>query len=448
MRIVLALLALLLLASFAQAQFQIAGPGELPSIDDVTRAAIVDSLTAVIDSVYVLEEPAKRIVLGLRKNLAEGEYDNLTDPVEFGRKLFEDAQAISHDGHFGIVALYPLDPEVVAAQQHEDPADIERRRRVNKALNHGFQKVEILPGGVGYVKFDEFAHGDEGFQAAASAMNFVANSSAVIFDLRGNGGGSAAMIRFIAGYLFAEETHLINWDIRAEKKTVQSYSADFVPGRRLIDQPLYILTSERTFSAAEEFTFDMKNLGRATIVGTTTGGGGHTVAGYTFNFDGFRMGIRVPYGRAYNPENNEGWEGVGVTPHIAVPAEQALETAHADALRKLLEAETDEQFRARLEWEMLGLESRLDPPELSLEQMKEYIGQYGPRRIFSEDESVFYQRQDRPRHRLEAMGEDLFRVGSLEYFRLTFGRDDEGKIVKLIGLYDNGHSDENERDGS
>ncbi len=440
---VAALLILLSTAPTVHAQF--ARPGQLPGIDAATRAAIVDSITAVIDSIYVLEEPAKRIVAGLTQNLADGKYDDLTDPAEFTRKLHQDAQAINHDGHFGIAAMLPLDPDVAAAQEDEDPADVERRRRRYRELNYGFKKVEIFPGGIGYLRFDQFAHGDDAFAAAAAAVNFLANSNAVILDLRNNGGGSASMIRFICGYLFEENTHLINWDIRAEKKTVQSYSADYVPGRRLTEQPLYILTSGNTFSAAEEFTFDLKNLGRATIVGDTTGGGGHTVASYIFDFDGFRVGIRLPYGRAYNPENNEGWEGVGVIPHIVVPEERALEAAHADALRKLLEAEEDERFKAGLEWALRDLDSRLNPIELSKKQMKKYVGHYGPRRIFIDDGVLYYQREDRPRHKLEFMGEDLFRVGDLDYFRITFEKNKAGKVVKVIGLYNSGRTDEHER---
>jgi hypothetical protein len=253
------------------------------------------------------------------------------------------------------------------------------------------------------------------------------------------------MIRFICGYLFEEKQHLINWTIRAENTTVQSYSADFVPGRRLTDQPVYVLTSSRTFSAAEEFTFDLRNLERATVVGDTTGGGGHTVAGYTFAFDGFRIGIRLPYGRAHNPENNEGWEGVGVIPHIAVPADQALEAAHADALRKLLETEEDERFKYGLEWALLDLDSRINPIEISSKQKKTYVGTYGPRRIFIEDGELYYQREDRPGFKLEPLGEDLFRVGDLDYFRLTFEKDNTGKVVKIVGLYDNGRTDGNDR---
>ncbi len=437
---------LLFSAGASVAQFSIARPGELPAIDGATRAAIVDSVTAVIDSVYVLEEPAKRIVAGLRQRLADGDYDDLADPAVFARRLFEDAQAINHDGHFGIAAMPPLDPTVVEAQQDEDPADVERRQRMRRTRNYGFQKAEVLSGGIGYLRFNQFAHGDDAFAAAAAAMNFLASCEALILDLRTNGGGSASMIRFLCGYLFAEETHLINWDIRAEGKTVQSYSADFVPGRRLIEQPVYILTSGNTFSAAEEFTFDLKNHERAIIVGDTTGGGGHTVAGFAFDFADFRIGMRVPLGRAYNPENNEGWEGVGVTPHIAVPADQALEAAHADALRKLIEAEQDEQYKASLQWGLIDLESRLAPPELSAGEMEAFVGQYGPRRIYVEEGVLYYQREDRPRYALAPMGEDLFRVGDLDYFRLTFERDDQDKVVRIVGLYDDGHTDANERD--
>ncbi len=439
---------LAVLAQVRSTPAQVGRPGELPAIDAGTRAAIVDSITAVIDSVYVLEEPARNIVAALRQNLATGQYDEFTDPALFARRLFEDAQAINRDGHFRIAALPPLDPAVLAAEQKEDPVEVERRQKRERAENYGFVKAEMLPGGIGYLRFDRFGRGDEAFAAATAAMNFLGNSRAIILDLRHNGGGSAAMIRYLCGYLFAEETHLINWDIRAEKMTAQSYSADYVPGKRILDQPVYVLTSRNTFSAAEEFTFDLRNLERATVVGDTTGGGGHTVSAHTFDFDGFRIGLRVPYGRAFNPKNNEGWEGRGVTPHIPVPAVEALDVAHADALEKLIAAEPDAAIRSTLEWARTDLESRRHPIVLTTQQLEEYAGSYGPRRIYLEDGVLRYQREDRPSYPMEPMGKDLFRVGDLGYFRLGFERGQGGRINKVRGLYDDGHSDEDPRDGN
>jgi len=422
--------------------------GSLPPIDAATRAAIVDSITAVIDSVYVLGEPAERIVKEIRRALAAGEYDSFTDPSKFAERLHEDCQRINHDGHFRIFALPPLDPSVVAAGHDEDPEEVELRKRYRKAINYGFKKAEILDGGVGYLRFDDFGQGEDAFEAAAAAMNFIANSSAVILDLRHNGGGSGSMIRFICGYLFEEEQHLINWDIRAEKKTVQSHSADYVPGRRITEQPVYVLTSGNTFSAAEEFTFDLKNLERATVVGDTTGGGGHTVAAKIFDFETFRVGIRVPYGRAYNPLNNEGWEGVGVIPHIPVPADQALDVAHADALRKLLDAEENERAQVVYHWALQDVESRVKPIELTRKQMKKYTGTFGPRRVFMRDGGLRYQRERGPEYELVPIGKDLFRVGDLGYFRLSFGYDERGKITKVIGHYSDGRRNENAKDGN
>ncbi|MGD9549339.1 MAG: S41 family peptidase [Candidatus Krumholzibacteriia bacterium] len=424
---------------------QVARPGQLPALDPATRAAVLDSLAAVIDSVYVLAEPATRIVAGLRRNLAEGVYDELADPAELAARLERDCQEINHDGHFAIAALPPRDPEVAAAGRQRDPADIARDERRDKARNYGFRQAEILPGGIGYLRFDRFADGGEAFVAAAAAMNFLANSEAVILDLRHNGGGNASMIRLLCGYLFAESTHLINWDIRAEGQTVQSYSLDYVPGKRLVDQPVYVLVSGHTFSAAEEFTFDLKHLERATIVGETTGGGGHTVASYTFDFDGFRMGIRVPYGRAYDPKTNQGWEGVGIRPDIEVPADQALEAARADALRKLMEREEDQEYKAGLQWVLTDLESRLSPLAVSGDELRQYVGVFGPREVMLQDGELFYRRGDGPLMKLTPMGPDLFRVGDLDYFRARFERDDDDRVVRFIGLYDDGREDVNDR---
>ena len=439
-------LAALALAAPARAQFQPVPPGTLPAIDARVQAAIVDSVTAAIDSVYVDGEAAARISARLRAQLSAGAYRELTDPALFVRQLETDAQAVHSDGHFGMAVGQPAPPP--PAGQPSGPADDSARRRANRARNYGFAKVEILPGNVGYLKLDSFSDTGDAGETAVAAMNFLANADALIIDLRANGGGSASMIRLLAGYLFAESTHLINWDIRAEKKTDQSWSADHVPGRRLAEVPVYVLTSRGTFSAAEEFTFDLRHLERATVVGDTTGGGGNTVVPAIFDFGAFRVGMRLPHGRAYDPKTGQGWEGVGVIPHLPVPSEQALAVAHREALKKRLEAVTDEGERARLAWALQGLEGEIAPPTLTAKQLGQYAGSYGPRRIWLAGGVLHYQREGRPAYAMAPLTKDLFRVAGLDYFRIQFERDASGKVAKLVGLYDDGRRDENPREGS
>ncbi len=196
--------------------------------------------------------------------------------------------------------------------------------------NYGFAKVEVLPGNVGYIKLDMFEGSPAARPTAAAAMAFVANTDALIFDVTENGGGAANMIAFLCGYLFDTRVHLNTFENRGMGMASDSYSDESVPGERYgQDKPVYVLTSGYTFSAAEEFTYDLKHLKRATIVGETTGGGAHPVTFMTLNK---YFILKIPSGRAVNPVTKTNWEGVGVIPHVEVPADQAKERARQLAL--------------------------------------------------------------------------------------------------------------------
>lgn len=423
-------------------QGQFMEPGSLPDIDEEVQAAMIDSIITVLDSSYVMVDEGARMIRHLREGWANGQWRDLRDPVEFARRINQEMHSVYDDGHLGLAIFPPIDPD---QEEEDDPRDHERRLERMRKGNYGFEKIEIMPGNIGYLKLNQFANTDYGGETAVAAMNFVANSDALIIDLRQNGGGSASMIQLLAGYLLAEQEHLINWYQRAEERTVQSYSQAYVPGRRMPETPLYILTSGSTFSAAEEFTFDMKNLERATVVGDTTGGGGNTVASYAFDFEDFILGMRASFGAATDPRTGEGWEGVGIPPHIPVESAKALDKAYQMILGDLLE-EAGPEERFDLEWAMQDLTSRLEPVTLESDEMNEYVGTYGPRRIFMDGDQLFYQRDDRPRHRLLPMAKDLFRVGDLTFFRLEFERNDGGDITGLIGLYDNGRREPHARE--
>lgn len=305
---------------------QSAGPMAKP--ESMTPAQIADLVAAAakkLDEEYVYPDVAKKMGDSVRAKLKGGGYDSIKDEQEMARTLQEDLRAVSNDKHLRVV-FAPTDPHAADAQM--GPTDGEARRE-----NYLFRKVEFLPGNIGYLRFDGFMEGDEANKVASSAMNFLANADAVIFDMRYNGGGSPEMIRYITSYLFDRPTHL-NDMLDRQGITVETYwTLDDVPGTRLgPDVPVFVLTSSRTFSGAEEFSYNLKNLKRATLIGETTGGGAHPVEGARLN-DRFMMG--VPFMRASNPITHTNWEGTGVEPDIKTPAADALDRAVAEARKAI-----------------------------------------------------------------------------------------------------------------
>lgn len=78
---------------------------------------------------------------------------------------------------------------------------------------------------------------------------------------------------------------------------------------------LCILTSIKTYSAAEAFAYTLKHSARAVIIGEATGGGAHLVNMLDVND---QIAVRMPVARAYSPITKANWEGSGVIPDISV----------------------------------------------------------------------------------------------------------------------------------
>jgi retinol-binding protein 3 len=190
-----------------------------------------------------------------------------------------------------------------------------------KQQNCTFEKVAILPGGIGYLKLNSFPDPSVCQQTARAAMARLNPARALIFDLRDNRGGYPDMVSLMAAYLFDHPEYLYN---PRENMTRQSWTRSPVAGNRLADKPVYILTSTSTFSGAEQFAWDLKMLKRATIVGEKTGGAAHS--GVFHRLDD-HFGMAIPETTPINPFPEPGWEGTGVAPDVPVKAADALERA-------------------------------------------------------------------------------------------------------------------------
>jgi retinol-binding protein 3 len=315
-----------------------------PAIDATTRQQVVDGAIEHMRRGYIFEDVAEKMAAALRAHVKAGAYDAITTGADFAAVLTTHLQEISKDKHLRI--LY--NPAGIAGTQ--PPAtdeDRTRRAAAERRSNYGLHRVERLDGNVGYIELRGFSGSQEAGGAVAAAMNLLANTDALVFDLRRNGGGSPVTIGFISSYLFDKRVHLNDFYVRETGRRQSFHTSETVDGRRYGEsKPVYILTSNRTFSAAEEFTYNLKHLKRAVIVGETTGGGAHP-GGVRRITDHF--GIWLPSGRAINPVTGTNWEGVGIAPDIAVDPADALRAAHLDALRKIRATATDPEHRNELD---------------------------------------------------------------------------------------------------
>jgi hypothetical protein len=294
-------------------------------IDKTIRESTIQSVAQVLRDSYVYPMLGRQMADAFLQNQAEGRYADLTKAGKLADKLTEDALAISNDKHIWVEAQNPM------IQESTDPVNrpVEELRRDN----YHFRKVEVLPGNIGYIKFDMIHDDEEAKEIAATALAFVARCDALIFDLRDNIGGEWGAAELTLGHLFPGGTVFAHVYDRDGRRIDKRSTPDAIPGEAIgSGVVVYVLTSSQTGSAAEGFAYYLKHLGRATIVGEVTQGMAHPSKEVVVN-DHFR--VSVPFMRSETVITGTDWEGKGVVPQIEVTADRALETAVEDALRRM-----------------------------------------------------------------------------------------------------------------
>ena len=323
-------------------------------IDRSTRNAMAERVAQALGTMYIEEETAPKLAAETKRRLLADRYVDLT-PKAFAEQLTKDMQEQTGDGHL-YVRVRAEDAQMPVPDAKEMAARIEELRQMMRGgpaprrpgtgfgasmmtsadmyrkMNYGFVEARVLDGNVGLVRVDRFAPPTAEARAAAdAAMALVANTDAIILDLRNAPGGVEAMATYLLSYFFAEERKpLISAHFRFADHTVSSFTSPDVPAaKRRPDVPLFVLTSrEVTFSAAEMVAYTLQKFGRARVVGETTRGGGYAVQMVPI---GRGLMLAVSVGRPVHPVTKGGWQLTGVVPDLATTREAALDAAHAAA---------------------------------------------------------------------------------------------------------------------
>jgi retinol-binding protein 3 len=289
----------------------LAGMGQ-GAVTPEQRLALLRAMGELLRKHYVSPETGASVGQKLLEAEQRGDYAALSSVTQLAARLTADLRRLAGDKHLGV--------REVSAGRRSPP----RAGSPPGVDNHGYAESKLLEGNVGYVDLRFFAPAEVAEEAAGRAMQAVATADALVFDLRNNGGGAPSGVQYLCSYLFTDKVHLNSLYWREGDRTEEFWTLDEVRGKKRPDVPVFVLTSERTFSGAEEFAYDLQTRKRATIVGEVTGGGANPGGSFALG-PGLSMG--VPTGRAINPVTQTNWEGVGVQPDVLVDEEHALERA-------------------------------------------------------------------------------------------------------------------------
>lgn len=295
------------------------------------KEEIVNKLISEVNDGYIFTETAKKIEQSLRDSINNNSYDNINYQSEFAAVLTAQLINISNDQHFRVNYFPESIPYAITNPEDISPDDRERINNYEISKNFGFKSVKKLKGNIGYIELASFMNPANASQTVASVFNKLSRTKALVIDLRNNPGGSPYMVQLISSYLLDEPSVLLNkiyW--RKRQKTDEFWTLSFLEGKRYLNKPVYILTSNYTFSAAEEFAYNLQQLKRAVVIGEVTGGGAHPV---NFVQLSDHLGISLPMGTSINPITNTNWEGIGVIPDIQAPRENALKVAKKLAMK-------------------------------------------------------------------------------------------------------------------
>jgi hypothetical protein len=291
---------------------------EAKRLGDAARNRVVSSAAGLLERLHEDAKTGRTLAMALRKRLARGDYAGIRYGDELADKVTADLRELGQDRHLQLLFSYAVrTPESETLQAAADA-------RVARANNCGFEKAEHLRPNIGYLKVNFFPDAGTCAATAAAAMNFLADSDALVLDLRDNNGGRADQANYLMSYLFAKPVHTNDVHRRADDVTTQNWTLAEVPGKRFADKPVFVLISSRTFSAGEAVAFVLQDQKRATLVGEATVGGSGTIdfapldAHYT---------LVLPTGHVTSPVTKAQWAGTGVIPDVTVPAPEALETA-------------------------------------------------------------------------------------------------------------------------
>lgn len=394
--------------------------------DTININQLINSLTECLNNHYVFPEKAKSISMYLQSQLNDNSYAAyVIKPQKLAEQIEIDISKIHHDPHMHI----QYDPAFVPRENNKPSKDeINQSKNYWKENNYSFKKVEILPGNIGYFSFNVFVDDIESAKSTIySALKFLANTNAIIIDLRENYGGSPHMVSQMESYFFKEKMHMNDLINRSSNDTTFFYADPAKADSLNLSMPVYILTSHSTFSGAEDFSYGLQKAKRATIVGEITGGGAHPQMPFSV---GQVFVISIPYARSLNPVTKTDWEGTGVVSNVKIEASAALSKTQELIFNERLLVTKDEKETHKSEYYLRLLKLDKVPKPMTIKFFSQFVGTYPDVTLYLDNNKLICKNNDNKNvSELKHISNSLFVID--ENAQIEFFKNDKGHYSSI-----------------
>ena len=429
---------------FFVGQFLFAQNNQLPKIDSLVKTKVVTSICNLLTSNYVFPDKAKIMSDFLKQQNQRNTFSPITNPNQFANEIQKKLRSVNEDNHLRIEYNPQLEKDILKflATKKGATAILTDDIKKDERKNFYFKKVEILPLNIGYIEFTNFAVPNPSARKTInSAMQFISHTDGLIIDLRNNFGGNGEMLGEILSYFFAIKTYTGKTYNRIENKWTASYvenKKEITNGLKL-EMPLYILTSNRTFSAAESFAYTLQSMKKAVIIGNTSRGGSHATRSFSIG-NGFVAFI--PYLRGENVTTKTDWESIGVVPDIKTEDNNCIFKAQNYFLNQKLLTEKDEKEKRKINWQINFNKSKSSTVILNSTETTKFIGRFQEFEVsISENQLMFRdtnQKNSDPRKAI-AVTNNLFQIGS--DYQVEFIADSNNLCHSIKMYWDDGYEE-------
>jgi retinol-binding protein 3 len=414
------------------------GFGQTPNVSSEMKKQTIDELSTLLAAKYGNKETGQKLQELFQQNLKSGKYDSIDTLEEFHSVVNRELHSMISDRHLALFYSPEAAPTADSSRSNPSAPTAEERAReaakFARQMNCGFKSIQFLNGNIGYLRLDYFdSYLDYARPVVDAALAFLRNSDAVVIDLRENGGGSGAMVGYLAGFFFDERTLVGTSYDRLTDTTSEEYQDPQPEEKRLSSVDLYVLTSQRTTSAAEALAYRLKYHRKAKVIGEPSAGAANPGRIYRLNtlFTAF---IPNRYGKSSVTGTN--WEGTGVPVDIACPAENALHVARIEGLKRMREKATDPQQIKKYGNYITYLEATRSERLLPEDVLQEYVGEYRGERTITiskdnlQNARLYYSKVADPGGVLHFISKDRFMLSEGDV-TITFSRDEKDRVVGM-----------------